>query len=74
MKGSSLRYAALCLAALWHQLGHREEAEQACREAISFAQVVQDHTCLQHSQSLLARLRYWQNNIFYYTSILRRLS
>lgn len=50
------RYAALNLAALHCQFGHREEALAALKEAIQIAQETNDHVCLEHCLGWLYRL------------------
>lgn len=52
----SRRYAALNLAALQFNFGHRGEAKTALMEAIRMAQESNDHVCLQHALSWLNML------------------
>ncbi|KAK7480276.1 hypothetical protein BaRGS_00028444 [Batillaria attramentaria] len=49
----SRRYAALNLAALHFQFGHKTEARAALLEAVRMAQETNDHVCLQHALAWL---------------------
>ncbi|XP_045623657.1 anaphase-promoting complex subunit 5 isoform X2 [Procambarus clarkii] len=55
-QGRGFRYAALNLAALHAQFGHKKAGLTVLKEAISLAQESSDHVCLQHALAWLYTL------------------
>ncbi|XP_015586196.1 anaphase-promoting complex subunit 5 [Cephus cinctus] len=65
----TFRYAALNLAALHAQFGHKEVAKSALKEAIMLAQEAGDNVCLQHAHAWIYRLTNQQKGLLIERSV-----